>query len=296
MACCILGGLALLLTVVGALNPSATAAAIAQRGTATTETTTTTSLTVNTPAGVTAGDVMIVDIAQIGNSGTDPSLPGWTLIAGSNLLGTTASRGAVLYRVATASEASSYTFTLGAGVTSAVGAIVVFSGVDTSGTPFDVTPGTIKVATSSSRYVAANSITTATANAAVIIFGMAAASVTWTNDQWSTATSPGVLTEIADAHSAHASVGAAWAIDAAAGATGNGAARLSANALNGGLLLETMREADFVAQEVGRSKCGPMMHALRRSNGNMLGTPKERLHTRLRQGRRGQEGSHREKR
>ena len=63
-----LGAFALFLAILGALNPGSTAAAIAQRGTATTGTTATSSLTINTPAGVVSGDVMIVDITQIGNS------------------------------------------------------------------------------------------------------------------------------------------------------------------------------------------------------------------------------------
>jgi hypothetical protein len=232
----------LLLTLVAALRPSVAAAAIAQRGAATTGTTTGTSLTINKPTGVVAGDVMIVNIAQIGNNTTAPSLSGWTLIAGADLLGVTLRYGAVLYKVAGASEPTSYTFTLGAGVTDAVGAIVAFSGVDTTGGsgvggvgsgPFDATTGAIDV--SDSATVTATTITTADANAAVIMFGMAANSApTWSG--WTT-TSPGALTEIADFQSTSDSVGAAWATKAAAGATGAGTATLSVTTRNGGILI-----------------------------------------------------------
>ena len=208
-------------------------AAILQRGTATSGTTTNTSITINKPTGVVSGDVMIVNIAQTGNNTNDPTLSGWTLIDGSSLAGGTARYGAVLYRKADGTEGTSFTFTLGTGVTSAVGSIVAFSGVDVT-TPFDVIPGTISVQTSSTA-VAATAITTASANAAVIMFGMAAASApTWSG--WTT-TSPGALTELYDNQSTTASVGAAWATKATAGTTGAGAATLSANERNGGILI-----------------------------------------------------------
>ena len=121
--------LSLLLILLGSLT---TNAAITQRGSATTATTTGTSLTINKPTGVVQGDVMFVNIAQTGNNTTDPSLSGWTLIDSTSLAGTTARYGAVFYKVAGASEGASYTFTLGSGVSSAVGDIVAFSGVNTN--------------------------------------------------------------------------------------------------------------------------------------------------------------------
>ncbi len=103
------------------------------------------------------------------------------LVDGKDLGGSTARRGAVLYRVADGSEGANFAFTLGSGVTSAVGDIVAFSGVNatggfkadgTAGGPFDVDPGAISLANSAT--VNATSITTNSANAAVVMLGMAA--------------------------------------------------------------------------------------------------------------------------
>jgi len=219
---------------------------IAQRGTATSQATIQTTsggacstppcLTINKPTGVVQGDVMIVNIAGIGNNTTDASLSGWTLIKGADLAGITLRRASLLYRVAGASEGSSYTFNLGSGTSNAVGSIVAFSGVDTSSGPFDATPLNISVQ-GSQQAVAATTTTTVSANAAVIMFGMAAnGNPTWSG--WSTA-SPGslTLTEIMDFQSTSASVGAAWATKAVAGATGAGAATLSSSERNGGILI-----------------------------------------------------------
>ena len=218
------------------LSGSVAFATIAQRDGATTGTTTSTSLPIAKPTGVLAGDVMIVNIAKVGNNTTAPSLSGWTLIDGRSLAGGTLRYAAVLYRVADGTEGSSFTFALGSGTNGAVGSIVAFSGVNTSGaTPFDVTPGTISVQASQTGVVAA-SITTASANAAVIMFGEAAASSP-TFSGWTT-TSPGALAELYDNRvGTTASVGAAWAIKATAGSTGAGAATLNGAERNGGILI-----------------------------------------------------------
>jgi hypothetical protein len=207
---------------------------IAQRGIATTAATTNTTLTINKPTGVMSGDILIVNISQIGNSTTAPTSTGWTLVAGANLAGTTARYGAVLYKLAGSSEPASYTFTLGSGTNDAAGAIVAFSGVSTT-TPFDVTPGAISVQASQTG-VATTSVTTVSANDAVIMFGMAAnGNPTWSG--WKTATSPGTLTELYDFQSNSDSVGAAWAIKTTTGSTGAGAATLSSSTRNGGILI-----------------------------------------------------------
>ena len=229
--------ISILATLLFFLPVPALFAAIAQRGAAITVTTTTTTLSINKPAGIVAGDIMIVNIAQEGNNTTAPSSSGWTLINGQSLAGGTLRYGAVLYRIADGTEGSSFAFTLGTGTIYAAGAIVAFSGVNTT-TPFDVTPGTISVQPNQTS-VAATSITTVTANDAVIMLGMAAGS----NPTWSgwTTTSPGALTELYDVRVGNnndgASVGAAWAIKATAGTTGAGAATLSSSERNGGILL-----------------------------------------------------------
>ncbi|WP_309640135.1 fibronectin type III domain-containing protein [Flavobacterium sp.] len=212
-------------------------AQIALRNT-TTATSTNTNLTINKPAGVIAGDLMLANIAKGGNNTTAPTLAGWTLINGANLGGGTNRYGAVLYKIAGAAEPANYTFALGGGTNSASGGIVAFSGVDGT-TPFDVTPGTISVQGNQTG-VTATSITTVTANAAIIMFGQAAGNnPTWNNGVWST-TSPGGLTELFDVgqgNNDQSTAGAAWATKPTVGATGNGSATLSGAERNGGILL-----------------------------------------------------------
>lgn len=227
----------LLVAAVGAAMPVPVSAAIEQRGAVTTGTSILTDLTIDKPSGVVAGDLMIANIAKVGNDTTAPTSTGWTPVDGISL-GSPASYGAVLYRVVDGSEKGSFDFALGAGTISAVGSIVGFSGVDTSGsTPFDVAPGTILIQASQTA-VAAPSITTASANAAVVMLGQAAAS----SPSWSgwTTTSPGQLTELYDNQIGgllRASVGAAWAIKPTTGPTGLGAATLSHAEQNGAILL-----------------------------------------------------------
>lgn len=219
---------------------------ILQRGTATNASSTTTSISINKPTGVVSGDVIIVNIAQGGNSSTAASLAGWTIIDGRSL-GASQRYGTVLYRVADGTEGASFTFTLGSGVDAASGSIVAFSGVDatggvkadgTPGGPFDVDPGTLNLEGTGSTTATALGITTATAKAAVIMLSAAAGdNPTWSS--WTT-TSPGVLTELYDnpnGSNTQSSVGAAWAIKATAGATGNGTASLSPGERNGSILI-----------------------------------------------------------
>jgi hypothetical protein len=217
---------------------------IAQRGIATTATSTNSSLTIPKPAGIAVGDIMLVNIAQ-GSDDRDtkpldyvPTSAGWTLISSIYLDGRADRRGSVLFKIALAADvtAANYTFALDADNDSAVGAIVAFSGVDTS-TPFDVTPGAIN--TNDSATVTATTITTVTANAAIVMLGQAVGGDrTWSG--WSTATSPGALTELFDAQNGsgkESTIGGAWEIKATAGVTGNGTAILSGSERNGGILL-----------------------------------------------------------
>ncbi len=214
---------------------STTLAAITQRGSSTNSTSTNTDITINKPTGVEQGDVMIVNISKIGNDTENPTLSGWTLIAGADLGGGTARRGSVLYKIAGASEPANYTFALGTGTNESIGAIVAFTGVDVSGpSPFDITPGSITVRNAAN--LLANSITTVSSNAAIIMFGMVG------NDfvnfsAWNT-TSPGTLTELYDNNfdGGNVSIGAAWNIKSVAGATGDGTATVS-NTRNGSILI-----------------------------------------------------------
>ncbi|MBO9582792.1 MAG: T9SS sorting signal type C domain-containing protein [Flavobacterium sp.] len=227
---------------------------IAQRGTSTTAQTANTSLTIDRPNGVVAGDVMLVNIAQIGSGAlSNPISTGWTLISGANL-GTTTRWGAVLYKIATTSEPTSYTFTLSSNITGGVGSIVAFTGVDVSGTdPFDVASPAIQT-TNNSTNVNAAQISTVTNNAAVIMFGQVAnSSPTWNDNAWQTATSPGALNELYDDRKTtggNVSVGAAWAIKTNAGATGAGKATISSSQRNGGILV-ALRPYTYKSQIIG---------------------------------------------
>lgn len=205
-------------------------AQIAQRGTATTGSGTT-SLTINKPTGVVSGDIMIVNIANDNNNGA-ASLSGWTLIDSKNPDGSVS----LLYKIAGGSEPSSYAFSV-AGSPS-VGSIVAFSGVDNA-TPFDVANGAFTTGGSGTS-ITASSKTTVSSNVAVVMFAGTTANNASANNWsgWTTATSPGALTELYDnANGAAASVGAAWAIKASAGSTGTGSATSVTNGGWGGILI-----------------------------------------------------------
>jgi hypothetical protein len=211
-------------------------ATIAQRGIATTAAVTNNvSLTITKPTGVVAGDILIANLAQV-NSLTAPTAPaGWTLIDGRSLAGGTNRYAAIFYKVAGGSEGANYIFTVPTGTTvTVIGAIVAFSGID-GVSPFDVANGTISVQGSQTG-VAANPKTTVTSNAAIVMFGMAAGSApTWSG--WTT-TSPGTLSpELYDFQGTNTTIGAAWALKPAIGATGPGAATLSGGERNGGILI-----------------------------------------------------------
>jgi hypothetical protein len=193
-----------------------------------------TTIIIAKPAGVVPGDIMIANIASRGIATlSNPSLAGWAVIDGQDLAGGTARWGAVLWKIATGAEPANYTFTLNANADNSVGAIVAFSGVNTV-TPFDVVSGLISVQGNQTG-VNAFTKTTVTANAAIIMFGQAVNS----NRTWSgwTTTTPGALTELYDYQNTASSIGAAWAIKPATGATGAGAATLSGSERNGGILI-----------------------------------------------------------
>ncbi|MCX6316427.1 MAG: T9SS type A sorting domain-containing protein [Bacteroidetes bacterium] len=228
-------------------------AQILQRGTATNATTTNATLSINKPTGVVAGDVLIVNIAQAGPSGgnvlSNPTSSGWTLVAGSDLAGGTRRWGAVLYKVAGASEPASYSFTLDADGNSGAGSIVAFSGVDATGGflvgggaggPFDVAPGSLTV--SNATTASASAITTATANAAVIMFAQEAGSgsTNTTFSSWTIGGSISPFNELYDNGTTSgddAAVGAAWGIKASPGSTGSGSVSLNPDDRSGAIIL-----------------------------------------------------------
>ena len=213
---------------------------IAQRGTSTNGTSTNTSLTINKPALVAQGDVMIVNIAKDGNA-IDASLSGWTPLASGSINGGNI-RATLLWKVATSSEPASYTFALGAGSSDAVGSIVAFYNVDVSGpTPFDVV-GSIGLSLANGQTATAPGITTASANTGVVMFAQQSDNKTFTNY---TTTSPGNLTEVYEdqynSNNQDLTVGAAFAVKASAGATGNGTVTLQDNNDRWGAILVALK-------------------------------------------------------
>ncbi len=234
----------------------ALAQSITQRGNEPTASTSSTTLTINKPTGLAVGDVMLVNIVQGDNDGgqsisNNASRSGWTLVKGGSL-GSSGNNdwwGTVLYKVADAADAAAtnFAFTLDPIVNGdgALGTMLAFYNVNTTGGvgpdgtgtgPFDVAAGSLGTATSAT--LTAPGITTVTNSAAIVMFGMAG-----NNDlsffSWTT-TSPGGLTELYEDESNQGpdeSVGAAWAIQTYAAATGNGTASISTSERNGALLV-----------------------------------------------------------
>lgn len=208
-----------------------------------------TSITINKPGGLAVGDLMIASFTQSETSGgedlSDVDLGGWTLVAGSKIGAGSNPEfwGNILYRVATASDvaAANFVFDLDDQAENAVGAIVAFRGVAVTGgvggTPFDVAPGVIN-GLANDNTLSAASITTATPNAAVLMFGFIGNNP-GINPAW-TATSPATLNELFDVTattSADVEMGAAWNVKATTGATGAGSATLGSTEENGAILL-----------------------------------------------------------
>jgi hypothetical protein len=199
------------------------------------------SITAARPASVTAGDLLVVALAKIGTAAmTAPA--GWALVrnpADGIALDTTTGtlRQAVYFKVATATEPSSYTWTFSAGQNAAA-VLAVYRGVDTV-TPFDVSGGQ---ANPIARSIAAPSITTRVDGTRLIgVFGMATtANITappgMANRGQSTSGKVKVVTEVADVNLA------------AAGATGSRVAAASTMALNIGQLL-ALRPSGAVANQ-----------------------------------------------
>ena len=225
----------LIFTIVLIINSNMCWSQIAQRGTATSNSqtsTSTTTFTISKPTGVVTGDVMIVNISQYcNNSGaSDATLTGWTKIASCQPGTNTSSKGTLLYRIVDGSEGSSFTFNIDK-PNYTVGAIIAFSGVDISGGVGVGGSGTGPFASSTGSFntsiQSASSITT-TSSSAVLMFGMCTYNGR-TYNNWTTATSPGALTELYDVinGSNWASVGAAWSNANVVGSTGIGSVTLS---------------------------------------------------------------------
>jgi hypothetical protein len=227
-------------------TPTPTAAAIIQVGTATENNGNGTSMLFNKPTGVATGDLMIANIALRGGDTSPPSYPslsGWSQVTAPDDYEAAGQhrRYVLLYKVATASEPATYTFTITGSGANWGGAIVAFRNVDNS-TPFDA----IGTYGSASGNVASPgscpSITTNTANAAVLM--LVANQENRQPTSFST-TSPGALTLLypLGAVNGNDNVGAGWAIKAATGATGAGSFTWTGGTSRYGAILIALKPA-----------------------------------------------------
>jgi hypothetical protein len=124
-------------------------------------------LTLALPAGTQAGDILIAHITNRydGSSGLNPPSTAWALIGnrttyGQGQAGVT---GAVYWKVATASEPSSFTFSMGSGTADMAGGLLAYSGVHPT-TPVDA----VAIATNSGPTVVTPPVTTTVANTLLV--------------------------------------------------------------------------------------------------------------------------------
>ncbi|UEG48665.1 T9SS type A sorting domain-containing protein [Ferruginibacter lapsinanis] len=210
---------------------------VTQVGTSQTVYSTSNSLTINKPAGVAVGDLMIINVIKYANGNTaGNAMSGWTKIE-SALGGSSDKIGILLYRVVDGTEGSSFTYSLG-GSNYAQATIIAYTNVDPT-SPFDVTPTSITTPSSVATTVNPASVTTVTPRAFILMLGMSFSNATTsrTFSTWS-ATSTSTLTEVYDnAGTNYVSVGAATGLKSVAGATGNGTITVSGNAYLGGIIL-----------------------------------------------------------
>ena len=208
----------------GGTVPAFRAASFAGNATAAT-------LDLPTPSGVAAGDVMVASVDVRG--GPTISAPaGWTLVRrDTNLSGTTAILSqAAYYKVATASEPASQTWTFSQ-ARAASGGIQAYSGVDQAN-PIDAHGGQ---ANASSTQVTAPSITTSVANTRLVgLFGTSASATT-------TIAPPGGMSErgeaAASAGTTRTTSEGADQTQSTAGATGSRVATAAAAQANVGQLI-----------------------------------------------------------
>jgi hypothetical protein len=191
------------------ITVTAPSAGITFRSATSAQNPTATTLTINTPAGVQAGDVMVAGIG-IRGAPTVATPAGWTLIR-TDAAGTYTTQ-ALYYRVATATEPASYTWSF-SGSVPAAGGISAYQGVNTTA-PVNVSAGTGQNVDTTS--IVAPSVTTTVAGAEVVGFF----SIGGNNS----ITPPAGMTERGEANSSAGSNHVTWEssdfLQATAGATG----------------------------------------------------------------------------
>lgn len=200
-------------------------------------------LSISKPANIQPGDIMILNVIKFNTNNTsDPTVAGWTLLAGSGIGGSENYRGAILYKILGNNwEPDSYSINLGNWpfTNSVQAAIVAYRGVNNTN-PFNAVGSFVSTATNESS-ISLPAINTTTANALVLQLSMS-----WRNNNnsarsynsWTT-TNPGTLTEIYDFSSiASVNLGAAARLKPTTGSTGNGTITLSENnTLRAGIML-----------------------------------------------------------
>jgi hypothetical protein len=195
------------------------------------------SLTIATPAGTTAGDVLIASIGVRPSSAViTPPAAGWTLVRRIDTAGGPTSSLAIYRRVATAGEPVSHTWTLSTSTGSASG-IAAFYGVDTSN-PVDVENGQ---ATANALTHSTPSVSTTVADTMLVSSHGFSSAATWTP--------PAGMTEVVDAASQAVpnavglSLEVNYASQAAVGASGVKTATASNDADSGCTHLLALRRA-----------------------------------------------------
>ncbi len=132
-------------------------------------------LTINKPAGTVQNDTMVASISVRPDTATITEPSGWTLVRRIDNANANANSLAVYYKVAGASEPTSYTWTFSTSTGSA-GGIQTFSGVDAT-TPIDVEAGQI---TANGLTHDTPSVTTTVANTMIVTSHGFTSSATWT--------------------------------------------------------------------------------------------------------------------
>jgi hypothetical protein len=186
-------------------------------------------LILNVPPATMAADVMIASIAARPDSAGILAPAGWILVRETAQPGGTPSRLATYYRVATAPEPASYTWTFAGAASGAAGGIASFSGVDTAAI-VDAEGGN---ATASGTSHTANAVVTTVADAMLV----ASFEFASTPSDWNP---PAGMTEAVDEGSiappSDAGIGIemAYGVQPAAGGTGNKTATAAGVAADNG--------------------------------------------------------------
>jgi MSHA biogenesis protein MshQ len=199
-------------------------------------------LTINVPAGTTAGDVMIAAVAVLPSAVTITPPAGWTSLNRVDQTAGNSNSQEIFYRIATAAEPASYTWTFSGAIGGAAGGMLSYSGVDTTG-PVDVYGGN---PTPSSTSHTASSVTTTVDNAMVISSHSFSSAETWTP--------PAGMAEEVDAASLTTPNAAGISLEindvtqATAGATGDKTATAGGNADTGVAQLLALKPARALAE------------------------------------------------